>query len=405
LVFVGVVWLAPALAQEPDTRAGQIEQARREKATTLTPARPEKAERAFAKYASPKVMDQLLGRFPGLRLKLGGLMTGSGFALGPEYDRPDLRNGDLELRATLVGSVRRFYLMETYLGLPRLWGNHFAAAFWARRIDAPGMDYYGQGNNSFESYRTNFRREETVFDARLGWRPWRRRLLVGAKGGYALYNVGPGKLRSSPSTETLFDAASTPGLREQTNYWRGGPFAEYDARDNPRDPHAGTHLQFDYTHYHDTKTHLYSFRRYTLSGEHYIPFFNQKRVIALHAQTEFTVNDRRAQVPFYLQPTLGGSDDLRGYPRFRFYDNHLMVMNAEYRWEVARALDMALFVDSGKVMRTRKELHLSGLRTAGGLGFRVKTRDRVFLRLDVGASREGVQVWLKFSNIFSDSVF
>jgi hypothetical protein len=399
------VLVAVASPQQPRTRAEQIEEARREKAATLTPAKPEKGERIFSQYADPRVMDKLLGRFPGLRLKIGGLMTGSGFALGPEYFRPDLNNGNLTFRATLVGSLRRFYLMETHFAMPRLLKNRFALDLWMRRLDAPGIDYYGQGNKSFKSYRTNFRREETVFDGRAGWRPFRRHLLVGVTGGYAMYNVGPGKLAISPSTDALFSAPDTPGLAEQTNFWRGGPFAEYDRRDNAGDPHSGSRIQFYYSHVHDVDTHRYSFRRYTFEGEHYVPFFNQKRVIVVHAKTQFTVNDHLAQVPFYLQPTLGGSDDLRGYQRFRFYDNHMMVANAEYRWEVSRALDMAVFVDAGKVMSTRRQFNFAGLRSSAGLGFRVKTRDRVFMRVDAGASREGVQIWLKFSNAFSDSVY
>ena len=48
----------------------------------------------------------------------------------------------------------------------------------------------------------------------------------------------------------------------------------------------------------------------------------------------------------------------------------------------------AVFVDAGKVMHTRKEFNFAGLRSSAGLGFRVKTRDRVFMRVDAGASRD-----------------
>jgi len=403
LVFL--LFAAAASPQQPQTRAEQIEEARRERAATLTPAKPEKGERIFSQYADPRVMDKMLGRFPGLRLKIGGLVTGSGVALGPEYYRPDLNHGNIIFSAAVVGSVRKFYLMETRFSMPRLLRNRFSFDLRAHRMDAPGIDYFGQGNQSFKSYRSNFRREETAFDGRAGWRPFRRHLRVGFAGGYAMYNAGPGKLASSPSTDTLFTAADTPGLTEQTDFWRGGPFAEYDGRDSTGDPHAGSRAQFYHTQFHDTGGGRYSFRRYTFAGEHYIPFFNQKRVIAVHARTLFTVHDTLAQVPFYLQPTLGGSDDLRGYPRFRFYDNHSMVANVEYRWEVSRALDMALFADTGKVMHTRKQFSFAGLRTSAGLGFRLKTRDSVFMRVDAGASREGVQIWLKFSSAFSDSVY
>ena len=35
-----------------------------------------------------------------------------------------------------------------------------------------------------------------------------------------------------------------------------------------------------------------------------------------------------------------------------------------------------------------------------GFGFRFNARNQTFLRLDVGFSHEGFQVWVKFNNVF-----
>jgi hypothetical protein len=35
-----------------------------------------------------------------------------------------------------------------------------------------------------------------------------------------------------------------------------------------------------------------------------------------------------------------------------------------------------------------------------GFGFRFNQRDKTFLRLDVGFSHEGFQIWVKFANVF-----
>ena len=58
----------------------------------------------------------LLAAFPeatngtgGLRAHLGGLVTGSGFAVGPEYVR-HAANPDVEFRASARGSLRKFWL-------------------------------------------------------------------------------------------------------------------------------------------------------------------------------------------------------------------------------------------------------------------------------------------------------
>jgi hypothetical protein len=43
------------------------------------------------------------------------------------------------------------------------------------------------------------------------------------------------------------------------------------------------------------------------------------RTLAFRAPNETTFHADGQQVPFYLQPTLGGPNDLRGYERYRFY--------------------------------------------------------------------------------------
>jgi outer membrane protein assembly factor BamA len=150
----------------------------------------------------------------------------------------------------------------------------------------------------------------------------------------------------------------------------------------------------------DYTWHRYSFQRVQLAAEHYIPFWNQKRVIALRAKTDLSYVSTINQVPFYLQPTLGGPDDLRGFQRWRYYDNNASVANLEYRWEVSSMLDMAVFADAGNVFARPGLIGFRGIKKDIGLGFRLKTRDAVFMRLDAGVSKEGVQVWFVFSNIF-----
>jgi outer membrane protein assembly factor BamA len=144
----------------------------------------------------------------------------------------------------------------------------------------------------------------------------------------------------------------------------------------------------------------YSFDRLDLEAQQYFGFFNQRRVIALRGKVEATDPRAGNEVPFYLQPTLGGSDDLRGFRPFRFYDNNAVVLNGEYRWEVFSGLDMALFVDAGRVFHDWHQINLRELETDYGFGFRFNARNNVFLRLDTAFSREGFQIWFRFNNVF-----
>ena len=137
-----------------------------------------------------------------------------------------------------------------------------------------------------------------------------------------------------------------------------------------------------------------------MDAQQYISFTNRRRVIALRAHAVFTDPRAGEFVPFYLQPTLGGSDSLRGFRAWRFYDNNRVVMTGEYRWEVFSGLDMALFADSGEVFHRVRDFAFSDLEQSYGFGFRFNVRNDVFLRLDTGFSREGFQIWFKFNNVF-----
>jgi outer membrane protein assembly factor BamA len=101
-----------------------------------------------------------------------------------------------------------------------------------------------------------------------------------------------------------------------------------------------------------------------------------------------------------MQPTLGGAEDLRGYNEFRFRDKNMVVVNAEYRWEAFSGLDLAAFADAGQVASRPSDLHFGDFKTSYGVGFRFNTEKSVFLRVDLGFSREGQHLFVKFGHVF-----
>ncbi|MGH9675304.1 MAG: BamA/TamA family outer membrane protein [Bryobacteraceae bacterium] len=62
-----------------------------------------------------------------------------------------------------------------------------------------------------------------------------------------------------------------------------------------------------------------SHRRIDLRAQQYIPFFSKQRVIALRGYTAMTDARSGHRIPFYLQPTLGGPDTMRGFHPFRYH--------------------------------------------------------------------------------------
>jgi outer membrane protein assembly factor BamA len=154
----------------------------------------------------------------------------------------------------------------------------------------------------------------------------------------------------------------------QSNYLIAGCAIAVDFRDLPANPHKGTAVALDFHGYNAEQNGLYSFNWASAKVEQYIPFFNEKRVIALHGAVDMTFHNRNQVVPFYMQPTLGGFNTLRGFRTLRFYDDNAAVVNAEYRWEICTGFDMAIFADAGEVFHRPSQFSMSNRTWASGSG-------------------------------------
>lgn len=391
--------LALPLPAQFSSRAEEIQAARERKARTLQPDVLAKPERTLLNLKDNKVLERLSAGVGGFRLKLGGLVTGGGFALGPEYLRRDIRDGSFFFRASAQASTRRYQQLEIELGSPGLVRNRLYFDLFAARHDYPAMNYYGPGPDSDKGGRSSFRREGLEFESLVGVRVLPR-LSWGVSTAYLTFNTGPGSDRRLISTEQAFTPDRVPGLDHQTDFIRAATFVRYDSRDNPGGPRSGGLYLAQLSSYSDRTLKLHDFQRLDIELQQYLPLFNKRRVFALRGKTAITLNDRPGSVPFYLQPVLGGSDDLRGFRPFRFYDRNLIVLNGEYRWEAFSGLDMALFVDGGKVFAHRSNWNFRNLEGSAGFGLRFNIRNSTFLRTDVGFSHEGFQVWIKFNDVF-----
>ena len=73
----------------------------------------------------------------------------------------------------------------------------------------------------------------------------------------------------------------------------------------------------------------FDFYRVDVHLQHYIPLASRYRVLAFRAIGAFTDADGGQSVPFYLQPTLGGHRDLRGFRESRFRDENTLLLGAE----------------------------------------------------------------------------
>jgi Omp85 superfamily domain len=391
----------PLFAQQaaPDSRAGEWQAQRLEKAENLSPEEVSKTEGRLNALRDNHVLERLTQGLAGFRVRLGGLATGQGFAIGPEYSRQEIAHGQVQFRASARAAASGALLFDLQLTLPKLANDHAFVDLYALHQHSPRIDYYGRGPDSEKASRTNFRLETTSYDFTAGVKPIGP-LKLGVTGGYLTTNSGPGNREGIASTEQVFGPDTTAALADQPDFLRAGLLAHFDYRDNPGGPRSGGSYLARYAYYDDRTLGLHDFRRLELDAQQYFPFFNKRRVIALRVNTQMSFTSAGQTVPFYLQPTLGGSDDLRGFRSYRFYDDNQIVANAEYRWETFSGLDAALFFDAGKVTPKHSQINFHDLEASAGFGLRFNVRNNVFLRMDVGFSREGTQMWLKFKNPF-----
>jgi hypothetical protein len=383
----------------PTTRAGQIELQREQKSSQLQPDSPGRVEQGFNWVKNKKIIDLISTGVNGFLIRFGGLITGSGLAVGPEYHLREIGPQRLSFRASARGSLTKFYILESEFAAPHLADDHVFFDLYGGHTRYPHIDYYGPGPNSKKTGRTDFLEEDTSARTDVGVRPLGG-LRLGATGEYLFVNISRGRDERYASTDRVFTEQTTPGLFYQSDFLKGGGYIQYDWRDYPGEPRRGGNYRAEYSSYSDVKRGRYSFSRVDLEGQQYFSFFNQRRVFALRGRLEGTSPHRGDEVPFYLQPSLGGSENLRGFRPFRFHDNNALLMNAEYRWEAFSGLDMALFADAGRVFHDWHEINVNQLEKDFGFGFRFNVRNSVFMRIDTGFSREGFQVWLKFGNVF-----
>ena len=392
------IWPAAAWAQEPETREEALRRQREEKSQNLTPPEPSRLEKTLLDLEGRRVLERLLNPPEGFYPKIGNVTAGSGIALGPGYRKAGLFDGRADFTVFGAASFKRYWLLETRLVLPRLANNKLSLDVHAQRYEFPEEDFFGIGPDSARENHTTYGLANSVVGGMGAVRPvpW---FSVGGGLDYLTPNIST--LGEQQTIRTRFDNGVAPGLDAQPDYVRYQAFADLNYREPRGNPRRGGRYALFLERYEDTDLDRYSFRRVEADLQQYIPLLKDRRVLALHALVSTSDADAGHTVPFYLQRTLGGPDDLRGFRRFRFRDQHALLLQAEYRWEIFTAVDGALFYDAGKVASRLEDLDLSDLESDYGIGFRFGTRNGVFLRVEGAFGSSGGKHFIfRFGHVF-----
>jgi hypothetical protein len=386
------------VANGSTSRAQTITAAEQEKEKHLEPQEPPRGELKFD-HIEKDILKPIFNQ-NGPALKFGGIPTGGGFSLGPQYTRQDLLADHLTWNTYVAGSTRKWYGGATSFDFHDLANGHLEFKADGGYQNSASVWYFGEGPDSLKSDKTDFDREFTTSHVAVLTHFFDQKLTAGYTAGGLLVHVGPGDLSGTPTTQQLFSAADTPGLTQQSNFITGTATIQLDFSHPGFSNPEGLQLEADDSQFFDRSGNQSNFHLLATQATYYVPITNGMRTLVFRVRNETAFAHDPLAVPFYLQPTLGGPDDLRGYDRYRFYGNGTSVANLEYRWSISQTVEMAVFGDGGNVYQRPGLIGLRDLRGDGGIGFRIKNKQASVMRFDIGFSPEGVHVWFVFNDIF-----
>ncbi len=277
----------------------------------------------------------------------------------------------------------------------------------AQNISLNKLDYFGLGPNSSESARTFFGMRQTIVGLNATWP-------ILQKWNISLYGEGNGRFvalrpslgQPSPSIEQVFTPATAPGLDRQPS------FAQFGEGVLIHPSFAGGHVRLNYAvtfrEYLAAGDSSFSFQRFTTDLNHVFPLYRKTRSLAPNSfngpddcsvstgtqscpavtrnlegsiAIRFLMNQSLTSaghvVPFYFQPTLGGSDingnaALPSYQDYRFRAPNNILVRATFEHSVYGPLGFTAMVDEGKVALLRSDLDFTHLRHSYSVGLTLR---------------------------------
>jgi outer membrane protein assembly factor BamA len=337
----------------------------------------------------------------GFYVETGNLISGEGWiSAGPGYRRTFL-DGHARVDMSAAVSWNYYTMAQVAFELPRLAHDRLSLGVQTRYQDALAVDYFGLGNDSQKSDQTAYRFKN--FDVLASGRFQANRWLAveGRVGWIPAPDLSEAAGRVTvPNTVDRFTEATAPGISIQPAFVHTDVSVLADSRDHPGHPTDGGLYRATAAVYSDRDTGANSFRRYEAEGSQYVPLWTPKWILGLHAWGVFSDTSSGATVPFYLMPTIGGKNTLRGFRSYRFHDNDMAIVNIESRWALLTHMDLAVFGDNGTVAPKASDLNYHGSHRSYGAGVRFHNATSTLLRIDAGHSTEGWRLYFVMSDPF-----
>lgn len=170
--------------------------------------------------------------------------------------------------------------------------------------------------------------------------------------------------------------------------------SSYDSRDYRLNASEGWLFEVDAALFHRSDNNE-QYGRYGVELNNYIDLSPMPGLLAWQLQGQFSSGD----VPWYALPDLGGSSAMRGYIRGRYRDKQMAMGQVEYRLPAFQRYGMVFWGAAGSVAPSIHELNQDVLASVG-TGFRVRIKDRINLRADIGKGKHETHFYLNVNEAF-----
>jgi hypothetical protein len=297
-----------------------------------------------------------------------------------------------------------------------------------RRFDAREQDFYGLGPNSTLLGHASYGliMTETYAEINAPITSWNA---AGFQFSFLTPRITSSISSATPQMRSVYDQFSAPGLSSRDDFLHYEPYLVFNLP--PRRSYS-TAMRLGYAFYQDTVSARFSFQRLSANSKTTIPLWLPSRGtpnnrswyanyvcpslrsgtrcslgnIAVSARVETSHYGANSQVPFYLDPTLGGtdisgSDTLRGFVDYRFRGPSDVLFQIDYRRPIWGPVGLLAFYDRGKVALRPADISFDHLRKDFGLGFYLRAGNNEIVRFYLGfGTGEPASFKAKFPNSF-----
>jgi len=362
-----------------------------------------------------------------LHIAVGSIAPGNGFGAGPAFVTHYTPNEDwrLSFNADAIVSTNGSWRAGVYgkalytkiePGTTDLKPSPILNVY-AQAISLNKVAYYGLGPDTKRSDQTFFGMRETIVGTNVIYPLWSKPLNLSLQGEVngRFVDIRESRGQSSPSIEQVHTEASAPGLTSQPAFAQFGEGVRVK-------PAISDYLRLNYFVNYQQFVAIgdssFSFQRLTVDLSHQIPL--SKKTIELSrdhngpddcstSPTSTThdcpkiTSDRVGSinlrllisesftssghvVPFYFQPTLGGSDingksSLASYQDYRFRAPNLLLLQGSIEHSIYGPLGVTFLAETGKVALRRGDIEFKHLAHsyAAGLTLRAGGLPMVYL--------------------------